>query len=934
MWTLGALAFANPWLLSALIVLPGLYWLLRLLPPSPRRVRFPAMSFLLGLPRTEETAAHTPWWLVLLRMSILLLLIFALSGPYWNPTAARPGSGPLLIVVDNGWTAAQQWQKRIAAVGALIEGAARANRPVALATTAPEIMPPPLAPRHGEDARMVARALSPAPLPVDRAQTIERLHSIDWPAGTEIVWISDGLQGRENFNFAEKLLALGSLTIVHDREEDTPLALLPPEPAGTRLKLNIIRAHTRLPRSGAVRLVGEGNRQLAREIFQFQAGDRQTHVLIDLPQEMRNEAVSAELVGIASAGTKILFDERWRKRRVGLLSGETLEKAQPLLSDLYYVERALSPFAEMAKLRATADLPGFLENGASVLVLTDIGKLVGIDHDILLKWIDSGGVLIRFAGPKLASAPDELIPIPLRDRGRAFGGSLTWEQPQGLAPFDPDSPFFGLDVPTDVKIRRQVLAEPSPELDAHSWARLSDGTPLVTATARGRGHIVLFHVTAGADWSNLPLSGLYVGMLRKLVGLSRSGWRTGNSQSSDAGHVLIPLETMNGLGVLGPPNPVAQPLKAGEFDKALPDARHPPGFYGPASAPRALNVTYPQLILKPLTEIPARAQTHYFESQEETAMAPALVLAAFLLALADSILALRLDGVLDKMRHLRRRAVTAGFLILIFLGWTFSAANAQESNKGAETPLSAAMLEAALETRLAYVVTGDRDTDALSRAGLEGLGSALRNRTALEPGPPMGIDIERDEIAFFPFIYWPVLPTAPELSPQTIAKLDIYLKRGGMILFDTRDAEEQANALPNLASRGKSALMRVLGNIDLPRLEPVPDDHVLTKSFYLLREFPGRYADGELWVQADDNAGSDTGFHNDGVSPVIIGSNDYAAAWARDASGRPLASVIPGGERQRELAMRVGINFIMYTLTGNYKADQVHAPALLERLGQ
>ena len=67
---------------------------------------------------------------------------------------------------------------------------------------------------------------------------------------------------------------------------------------------------------------------------------------------------------------------------------------------------------------------------------------------------------------------------------------------------------------------------------------------------------------------------------------------------------------------------------------------------------------------------------------------------------------------------------------------------------------------------------------------------------------------------------------------------------------------------------------------------------------------------------------------------MIVGGNDWAAAWAVDDSNRPLYSVEPGGERQREIAYRFGINLVMYTLTGNYKADQVHAPALIERLGQ
>src|SRR5690606_13499405 len=129
-------------------------------------------------------------------------------------------------------------------------------------------------------------------------------------------------------------------------------------------------------------------------------------------------------------------------------------------------------------------------------------------------------------------------------------------------------------------------------------------------------------------------------------------------------------------------------------------------------------------------------------------------------------------------------------------------------------------------------------------------------------------------------------------------------------------------------SPATARLRELARDLDVPPLTTVPPDHVLTKSFYLMQEFPGRWADGEVWVDAQEDR------LNDGVSPVIIGGNDWAAAWAVDDSGRPLFPVVPGDERQREMAYRFGVNLVMYVLTGNYKSDQVHVPAILERLGQ
>ncbi len=159
-----------------------------------------------------------------------------------------------------------------------------------------------------------------------------------------------------------------------------------------------------------------------------------------------------------------------------------------------------------------------------------------------------------------------------------------------------------------------------------------------------------------------------------------------------------------------------------------------------------------------------------------------------------------------------------------------------------------------------------------------------------------------------------------------------------MIVFDTRDYGTGLPTSSGFEGKNGMALKRVLGSLDVPRLEPVPEDHVLTKSFYLLRSFPGRWEGGQLWVEAGAGAAADGDGRKarraDGVTSIMITSNDFASAWALDTNGRPLYPVVPGGESQREMSLRTGINIVMHALTGNYKADQVHVPALLERLGQ
>jgi hypothetical protein len=249
-------------------------------------------------------------------------------------------------------------------------------------------------------------------------------------------------------------------------------------------------------------------------------------------------------------------------------------------------------------------------------------------------------------------------------------------------------------------------------------------------------------------------------------------------------------------------------------------------------------------------------------------------------------------------------------------------------------------MTATLQTRLAYVITGDAAVDEVSKNGLQGLTLYLAQRTALEAGDPIGLDLARDELAFFPLIYWPIAPGAPKPTQSALDKIDAYMKRGGTMLFDTRDAiDSPPGRGGEMRGPGMIALRSILSSLDIPELEPVSHDHVLTKTFFLLRDFPGRFANGQLWVEALPAAGEEEESNRparagDGVSSILITSNDLAGAWALLPDGQPMLPVVPGEPRQRDMAFRAGVNIVMYALTGNYKADQVHIPALLERLGQ
>ncbi|WP_227284365.1 DUF4159 domain-containing protein [Boseongicola sp. H5] len=915
------LAFDTPLLLVALIALPILWWLLRAVPPAPIRRRFPGVALLLGLKDDDSQSDKTPWWLLLLRMIAVAAAIIGFAGPVLNPAAERSGEGPLLIVMDASWASAGDWQARLDRVGLLLDEAGRAGRPVALTQLGSQDTGPlPLQAANTWAARVPN--LAPRPYAPDMDAARAWAESLEGPL--EVFWFSDGIERPGRDDLIDAFQGLGGLSVFQGARDVTALA--PPRFEDGVIHVPALRIGTTAPRE--VTIVAHGldpagiPRELAREVLQFGPGEMTAELALSLPPELRNRISRFEISGERSAGAVSLTDDSLQRREVALISGTPEREGQILLTPLHFLREALEPTADVLD-GALGDL---LLASPDVIIMADVAQLSPEEQAGVIEWVQDGGLLVRFAGPRLAASDvaraqmDPLLPVRLREGGRSVGGAMSWGEPKALRPFAETSPFFGLPIPDDVTVTSQVLAQPDPMLAERTIAALADGTPLVTRAALGQGSVVLFHVTANAEWSSLPLSGLFVQMLERLAVSTRPV----NPAAQDLdGVTWVPEQVLDGFGTLRDAG--ARPGVAGaDLAEAPLSADILPGLYAGAERRVARNVIGPETQLAPASwpaDVPVEGMT---------VLAPTDLMAAFLTAalallMLDAIAALWLSG---RLAGLTRRA--AGILLALALTPMAEAQGTTDEDLLA--------LLATTEITLAYVETGNARMDDVSRAGLQGLSNTLWQRTSVEPAPPIGVDLETDELAFFPMLYWPVSPEQPLPSAEAYARLNTYLRSGGMIVFDTRDADIGGFGTATPAGR---RLRQLAGPLDIPPLEPIPPDHVLTRTFYLLQDFPGRHLSRDVWVEAsppdaEQVEGMPFRNLNDGVTPVVIGGNDWAAAWAVDASGRPLFPVGRGftGERQREIAHRFGVNLVMHVLSGNYKSDQVHVPALLDRLGQ
>jgi hypothetical protein len=926
------LAFATPFVLLALVGLPLLYYLLRVTPPPPKRVLLPTLPIVQDLVAEDRQPSRTPLWLLLLRLSLVALAILALAGPRWNPpdNAVAVGNGPLVILIDNGWAAAPDWSNRQERAIGLVESAG--TRPVAVRGSSEDVID--ILPVAPTAAIQRLRALQPVPHTVNRARQLSAvLGYASANPDSRIVWLSDATDvGPPDPAVREFVTTLGDrLTVlaaensdvrgIHEvvSQSDSMIVRLLRPPGSHRSAIGVVRA------------TDARGRLISESTFDFASG-QSANAVIQAPQEARNDIVRLDIAGSRSAAAVMLLDAGSQRRKVALVSGESTDTAQPLVSGAYFVAKALNPYSTLVEVPRGGDsIRLALEGRPEVIALVDIGTLPKTAADQLADFVQNGGVVIRFAGSGLASSTDAVLPVKLRRGGRVLGGALSWEKPQLLAQFSDASPFAGLPVPVDIAIERQVLAEPEPELNEKTWASLADGTPLVTAQRQGKGVIVLFHVTADTSWSNLPLSGVFVDMLRKILSLAAT-----HGENQDRGRELIaPRIVLDGFGAAGSPGAAARPISRSFTGAAV--AEHPPGFYGPPEASIAVNTLTAGTVLSSIDFSGAR--TVALDVKPPLDLRPWLFAAAFVLLLFDALAVLWLSGML-----VRRRLPQIAAIVLGMLCAAAPTPGEAQQRPGSDRPQPAETakpptkqdIEASLNARLAYVVTGNSQIDETSKAGLAAVSRAMANRTSFEPAPPVGLAPGKDELVFYSLIYWPVTVDQPLPDVAALRAIDQFMKNGGTVIFDTRDASglRLGGNVPPESRR----LREMLASIDVPEIEPIPRDHVLTKTFYLLERVVGRYAQGETWIEAmprgTATAEKRPARAGDRVSPIIITSNDLAAAWAVDRSGQPMYPMVPGEPRQREMALRAGINIVMYAMTGNYKADQVHVPALLERLGQ
>ncbi|EMD84507.1 DUF4159 domain-containing protein [Pacificimonas flava] len=872
---MGGLTFAAPWLLAAAAVLPLIYILLRQAPPPALRAPLPSLKLLSREEIPPPQAARPPWWLLLFRLFIAALLIAALAGPSWQPQPPANLPQRLVIVIDNGWAAAPRWAEMVDAAERRVESLSGTGTRFAILPTAAQREerngdggPPRFV--DGATARAALAALAPQPWGLDRAGAATRL-----PSEASYLWIADGYQTDGATDLRRRLEGGEILTFPSAAPVFTDLG-----PAAGGYAMRLAR-----PGGGqehaAVRVLTQNGREIVNGAAYFDGAG----AALRLPVPAAEQNRAARIVAGDGPASTFLTAGASAPPRVAILDGESGDP--PLQSGSFYIRRAIEPQAEIVR----TDLAEAERSDAAMFILDDV-PLSEAAAAPLLDRVENGAVAVSFAGPRTAENGTALSPVPLRSGARAFGGTLSWQEPQGIARFADGSPLAGLTGGNDIAIRRQLLTRDLPD-GAMVWAALADGTPVVTAARRGAGLLILVHTSAAPDWSDLPLSGLFETIMRRFLPLAA------NPRALDiAARAPWRLERqMTGTAALMTPD-VSAEIPADRWERAVASPETPPGLYRSGDLTQALNLT--STLRRDFRFRPLRTDglSPAADMAPPIPLGRYLFLAACLLIAADMLLSLLLRGAL-RLGHspgLRTSAQVTGAMAALLLAAPLMAQGP------APSPGPAAEEDAGMpRLQLAYI--GGTGADAAVREGLEGLSQALARRTAVHPGEPARIAPDAANIGRYPVVYWPAYARG-SMSVREAQNIRAYLDRGGLVLFDFgRPFDGTTNA------------RRLLAPLGLPSLAEADRNHVLMKSYYLI----GSAGGGALWVEAG------TAGESGRVSSVAIGGGDWANLWS---------GATPAAPSVRENALRFGINLVMYALTGTYKADQVHTETLLGRIGR
>lgn len=652
--------FSNPWMLGVLPPALLMFMLImRSVPPRPKEEDFPFIRLLFELESDEQEADKMPWWQRAVNYGAVSAIAIAAAGPHLNQAPSFEGEGPVLIAVDNGYASAPDWQMRVEEMTNIIRHAHNQDRNIVILPTA--------SPETGQGITLSA--------PMDAAAALDYLHALEpqsWSVNHEesmqvigefqgqfsgAYWLSNGLESVGTTEFAVGLGERGPLTVIENSEQNPVHLMMEPEFENGDYRITVKRSEIEVAQNLRISAYNESQVLITSLDLVFEEGQNEASVVFEADAESKNGIRLNEVFRFAidqeqGAGATVLVDEKWKPRSVGLVVQNQFD-VQSLLGESRFINAALGPHVDLHQ----GGIEALIDSGdVSVLVIPDAVTINDISRTKLEAWVESGGTLLRFAGPNMARDEhinDPLLPVDLRRGTRSLNEGVAAARDIGrVERFTENSPFVGVEIDSNINIERQILAQPGPDTDARIWASLADGTPLVSADSLGQGKVVLVHTSANTRWGDLSLSPMFIDLMLGVVQQSNSVQDTSDYQLP----IMPPISVLDGFGGLEAPITTIKPISQSVVDAQDMGPLHPPGFYGNTVTRYAYNISDTITDLQGLGDLPeTTARQTYAQSVDKKDLTHPLWAGGLGLLILSSMILFGQQGHFDRKGTARRR---------------------------------------------------------------------------------------------------------------------------------------------------------------------------------------------------------------------------------------------------------------------------------------
>ncbi len=896
---LNNISFANPLALWAIGSLPLIYLVVKTFPPAPKSFNFSSLYLLKSISSDTITRSKCPIWLLIFRILLILVIIIYFSKPFINSSKLDNKIENYFVFLDAGWSTASEWENYKDTLLEIMLEAKKLNKKFYLLRSNPD---------KERDSTIMFQSTNqlsdylneqpPSPWQFNLDKTINKLDKTKFKKNTRYFYILSDFDYYPN----EKRIS----SIIKEKYPNIEIINLvsrikvldKPSIIADNIEIKVKRLGNFFSEDQFyLKMVSKDGQVIYYKNYNFKKNDHTVIIREKFPLSLINRLEKIEIVDQNHAAGKFYFDDLNKKKIIGIVSEIIDYKENPLLSSVYYIKKALGNENKII----INNLENLISANIDILILPDVGLIEEKLSIILKKWISNGGLLIRFSGPKLAKEYTNFITTEKTYKKiRFLGGQLSWEDEPIIESFPDNSIFRGLEIPDDIVIRKQLMLDFKGNQKYTVLGSLKDGTPLITSKEYDKGKIILFHFTANNDWSNIPITNLFVEMLYRTTLFN-------SIRKNDSLEEVKMKYFIDGFGKIQKPDKIIKIKDGIKLQKSHPSPKNIPGIYENDELSIALNLSgnlkYDQFV----KESYKNTTEEVFFKKSISDLSKIFLYLIIIFSIVDIIATLMIKINSNILKTFKKKI---GYLSMFFLLFCFI----KNDNLKANDYFN--------ETYLAYVKSANENKNKITKRGLNTLSEVLDRRTSISPRGVIEVDIEKDEIFYFPFLYWPIGKTLPDLSARTITKVKDYLFKGGIIFFDAYEIKINNSS----DSKNLKKMVSFLRKINSNELINIDKKHTLSKSFYLLNSFPGRWNKNLILTDKNDKR------INDGVSSIVLGFNDWASAWALDENNYPIYPVVPGGEKQREFAYRVGVNITMYSLTGTYKNDQIHSKSILERL--